>query len=426
MTEQITESEKIRLINKWNDVLESKSAPKIEDRHRKYVTAQLLENQKKHNRYLFGETLNEENPIQTTTPIAKWDPVLISMVRRSTPVLLPFDLAGVQPMKGPSGLIFAIRAYTGTAQNPADEILVNEPNTGYTGATTDAVGDVENDPFATLYTTGRGLATAAGEVDITPTVTIKIDKIAATAKTRHLRGSYSIETAQDMEAVHGLSADAELTTFMASELTAEMNREFVRTLYIVAKLGAQGTTTPGTYDVTADNAGRWEVERFKNLNLAIDKEANIIARETRRGVGNKLIVTPDVASALFLAGQLDTAGPTDLNREIDPVTVQNPFIGRLNGKYDVYLDIYNISSDAVIVGYRGATATDAGIFFAPYIPFEIYRATDSRSMAPVVAYKTRYALVSNPFVESAPGVPDGENLTPGVNQYYRKFKVVGI
>jgi len=344
----------------------------------------------------------------------------------------------VQTMTMPSGLVFCMHAHYDNAAGP--EALFAEPRTSFTGVqlpkTVDEAGtgagtakgaDEVTDPFSSLYGVGRGMNTSVAEGDITAEMSLTIDKISVEAKERQLKGSYTIELQQDMRAVHNLDAEGELANIMSSELLGEINREFVRTLYIVGKLGAQNTASPGTYNLDVDADGRWSVEKFKGLVFQIALEANRIGVETRRGLGNKIVASPDVVTTLFMAGVLDTGGNNPLNREVGGADfTKSSYVGKLMGLYDLHLDPYTVQTNSVLVGYRGQIPWDAGIYYCPYVPLQMFRATDPKSFQPRIAYKTRYGLVSNPYVRKADGTRDAMDLTPARNPYFRKFKVIGI
>lgn len=420
-------------ISKWQKVLESKDAPKIPNRYVKETIAQLLENTQRDMRvanafesgFHAARPINEATPTSVTGNVAKWDPVLISMVRRITPQLMANDLVGVQPMTMPTGLIFAWRARYNNANGP--EAFINEPNTNFTGAQTDAGGDVEIDPFASPYTTGRGMATATGEGDITAEMTYTIEKTSVEAKTRQLKSTYSVELAQDLMATHQADADAEFVAMLQEELTQEMNRELTRTIYIVAKPGAQNASTAGTYDLAVDADGRWWAEKVKGLIFQIGLEAQKVFFESRRGRGNKIIASAEVCQALADVGYLDVqSGMTQTKGDLEVDPAKSTYVGKLNGQYDVHVDPWISATNFVIVGFKGTNPFDAGLFFAPYVPFQLLRAIDPASFQPRLAFKTRYGLVSNPFVTHSDGDPDAMRLQAGRNPYYRKFKVANL
>ena len=404
------------LTEKWDDVLTDSKFSPIKDDVRATVTAQLLENQEKN----LAESTNE------TGNADQWNPVLISMVRRIAPRLIAYDLVGVQPLTMPTGLIFAMKARY--ANDPAkaanDKSLpeamgIDEVNAGYSGNGT--ANTVVTNSFAggSAYTRGKAMTTQAGErSDSWNAMGVTIEKVNVTTETRQLRADYSQEIAEDMKRVHGLNADSELVNIISNEITAEMNRELLDKLYISAKQGAQFTATPGTIDLGADVGGRWAAERFKGLQFAIDRDANRIALETRRGKGNKLTVSADVASALAFAGIMSyapaVAAQTNLN--VDPSGAT--FVGTM-GNYAVYVDPYAYG-DGYLVGYKGAEANDAGMFYCPYVPLALSRAVDPKTFQMALGFKTRYGYVTNPFV-NATGA-----FVPGQNSYFRAAQVTNI
>lgn len=386
------------LLEKWDGVLENNKVTKIEDVYKKKVTAQLLENTE--------NFLAEATPTNVAGGMQNYDPILISLVRRMAPKLIAYDIAGLQPMNGPTGLIFALRArYTNQA---GAEALVNEADTDFSGAGTHA----GTDPFG-AYTTGTGMPTATAEGDTWAEMAFTIEKSSVAAESRQLKASYSIELAQDLKAIHGLDADQELTNILSTELIAEINRHVIRTVYGVAKVGAAFATTPGTFDLATDADGRWSVEKFKGLIYAIERDANYIAVDTRRGKGNIMIVSADVASALALAGVLDYAPALQTNLDVDPSGAT--FAGTYRGRFKVYIDPY-ATGDFYVVGYKGANQYDAGMFYCPYVPLQQVRAVDQTSFQPSVGFKTRYGMVANPFT----------TLTANSNAYYRKVKVTNL
>lgn len=404
------------LTEKWDDVLSDAKMPTIQDELRASVTAQLLENQEKNLHESTNETGNAD----------QWNPVLISMVRRIAPRLIAYDLVGVQPLTMPTGLIFAMKARY--ANDPAkaanDKSLpeamgIDEVNAGYSGDGTANAAVTNSFAGGAAYTRGKAMSTQAGEQsDAWNAMGVTIEKVNVTTETRQLRADYSQEIAEDMKRVHGLNADSELVNIISNEITAEMNREMLDKLYISAKQGAQFTATPGTIDLGADVGGRWAAERFKGLQFAIDRDANRIALETRRGKGNKLIVSADVASALAFAGIMSyapaIAAQTNLN--VDPSGAT--FVGNM-GNYAVYVDPY-AHGDGYLVGYKGAEANDAGMFYCPYVPLALSRAVDPKTFQMALGFKTRYGYVTNPFV-NATGA-----FVPGQNSYFRAAQVTNI
>ena len=415
------------LLKKWQPILEATGAPEIKDNYRKEVTAVLLENQEREMGKA-AEALFETAPTNsggtgialggagTNANMAGYDPVLISLVRRSAPQLIAYDIAGVQPMTQPTGLIFALKSKY-AAQN-SNEALFNEADTDFSGTGTHA----GSNPVDGTYTTGTGMTTANAE-DLGAGVAFgqmafSIEKTSVTALTRALKAEYSTELAQDLKAVHGLDAEGELSNILSSEILSEINREVVRTVYASAKTGAEyGTAAQGTFDLDVDSNGRWSVEKFKGLLFQIEREANAIAQTTRRGRGNFIICSSDVASALAMAGVLDYAPALSTGLNVDEASTT--FAGVLNGKYKVYVDPYSANqsnSQFFVVGYKGSSAFDAGLFYCPYVPLEKVRAIDPATFQPKIGFKTRYGMVSNPFT----------SMNSGANIYYRKVKVTNL
>jgi len=422
-------------MEKWAPVLNHEGAPKIADNYRKEVTAVLLENQeremaKQHEALFEAAPTNAVGSYGDTGGMAKFDPVLISLVRRAMPQLIAYDIAGVQPMTQPTGLIFAMKSRYGSMGGT--EALFNEADTDYSGTGTHA----GTNPATGTYTTGEGLATSAAERlgqggsgdGSFGQMAFSIEKTSVTAKTRALKAEYSIELAQDMKSVHGLDAEGELSNILSAEILTEINREVVRTVYKTAKPGAQaGTATAGTFDLDVDSNGRWSVEKFKGLLFQIEREANAVGQLTRRGRGNFIITSADVASALAMAGVLDYAPALNTSLNVDDTSTT--FAGVLNGKYKVYVDPYaaNISNDQYfVVGYKGTSAFDAGLFYCPYVPLQMVRAVDPNSFQPKIGFKTRYGLVANPFVNLDDGTSGQDNLTADANYYYRRVRVTNL
>ena len=408
-------TEELRL--KWKPIVEHVDLPRIDDPYRRMVTTVLLENQEKY--------LAEAAPTNQagSGEVANWDPILISLVRRAMPNLIAFDIAGVQPMTGPTGLIFAMRSHF-TSQTGDEALGLDEAETDFSGTGTHAPANT--DPFDGAFDTGRGMSLAAGEAlgdnvgDDFAEMAFSIEKTTVTAKTRALKAEYTTELQQDLKAVHGLDAETELANILSSEILAEINREVVRTIYIIAKLGAQkDTSTNGVFDLNTDSNGRWSVEKFKGLLFQIERESNQIARETRRGKGNWVLCSSDVASALSMAGILDHAPAMSTNLTVDDTG--NTFAGVLQGRTRVYIDPYfqatAFDREFFCSGYKGASPYDAGLFYTPYVPLQMVRAVGEQSFQPKIGFKTRYGLVSNPFVgeDTAAGPAD----TPRINQYYR-------
>ena len=409
------------LVQKWGALLENEQFAPINDPYKKKVIAQLCENQiteSMQNRDLLSE---DAAPTNATANVGKYDPILISMVRRAMPNLIAYDVCGVQPMTGPTGLIFAMRPNYVQSGSLSGEAFYNEANTKHSGTGTHS-GNIPG----TLQT-GTGMATAAAEKlgsDSNPNFAemgLEIEKVMVEAKSRALKATYSIEMAQDMKALHGLDAESELASILSAEILAEINREIIRSIYDVAKVGGATTSAPGTFDLDLDSNGRWSVEKFKGLLFQIEREANQIAKETRRGKGNIIICSSDVASALAMAGVLDHTPALQANLQVDDTG--NTFAGVLQGKYKVYIDPY-ATEDYFVVGYKGANSYDAGIFYAPYVPLQLYKQVDSISFQPRLAFKTRYGLVANPYAE---GLAKGNGaLNKDKNVYFRKVKVKNI
>jgi hypothetical protein len=444
--------------NKWAPVLDHDGLGTIKDQHRRSVTAIMLENTERaltesaaHGSY---QTLTETS---STTPvnfmgassstagaggIDTFDPVLISLVRRSMPNLIAYDICGVQPMTGPTGLIFAMRSRY--ANQTGGETFYNEVNTAFTGAggltgvdsNTFGLGFKGTIPGATnttpltatnTYNTGAGMNTANAEAlgvdsgNNFPQMGFSIEKVTVTALTRALKAEYTMELAQDLKAIHGLDAETELANILSAEVLAEINREVVRTINITAEAGAQdNVTTAGIFDLDTDSNGRWSVEKFKGLMFQLEREANQIAKQTRRGKGNILICSSDVASALQMAGVLDYAPALNGNNlQVDDTG--NTFAGVLNGRLRVYIDPYAIGGNYLTVGYKGSSAFDAGLFYCPYVPLQMVRAVDQSTFQPKIGFKTRYGMVANPFAQ---GLTKGSGaLTISTNKYYRRVIV---
>lgn len=418
------------LIQKWAPILEHADMPEIKDPHRRAVTAQLLENQTQANRQQ-AEALTEDTaPVNVTANVGKYDPVLISLVRRAMPNLIAYDVCGVQPMTGPTGLIFAMRPKYVSGGALGAEAFYNEADTDFSGTGTHAGTNpaVLNDAVPGAYTSGNGMATAAAEVlgtDSNPAFAemgFEIEKVTVEAKSRALKAKYSVELAQDLKAIHGLDAETELSNILSSEILAEINREVIRSIYTTAKVGADvGTAAAGVFDLDVDSNGRWSVEKFKGLLFQIERDANAVAKATRRGKANFIICSSDVASALAMAGVLDYAPALSTNLQVDDTG--NTFAGVLQGRYKVYVDPY-ATGDFYVVGYKGASAYDAGLFYAPYVPLQMYKAVDDTSFQPKIGFKTRYGLVANPFAE---GTTKGAGaLTANSNVFFRRVKVTNI
>ena len=451
------------LQEKWSPVLNCEGLDSIKDNYKKAVTAILLENQESFLKEERG-ILTEAAPTNSTGssssaagfsadatatgPVAGFDPVLISLIRRSMPKLIAYDIAGVQPMTGPTGLIFAMRSRYGTNRASGTEAFFNEADSQFTG--TDAAGTsgfgsagsaqagsnpgLLND--SGTYTNGTGMRTDESETLGTGSnafaeMNFSIEKVTVTAKSRALKAEYSLELAQDLKAIHGLNAEAELANILSTEILAEINREVIRTIYKVAEQGAvSNTATAGVFDLDIDSNGRWSVEKFKGLLFQIERDANAIAQRTRRGKGNIIMCSADVASALTMAGVLDYTPALNANLNVDDTG--NTFAGVLQGKYRVYIDPYaaNLTSanaapsggnQYYVVGYKGTSPYDAGLFYCPYVPLQMVRAVGEDTFQPKIGFKTRYGLVANPFAE---GTTQGSGaLTANANRYYRRSLV---
>ena len=442
------------LQKKWQPVLEHEDLPKIDDPHKRAVVATLLENQQRDAQdqaggsgtYAGPQSLLEAAPVNAMGSSSStagdgsvdiFDPVLISLIRRAAPNLIAFDIMGVQPMTGPTGLIFAMRSRY-TSQTGA-EALFNEANTTFSASAAGntvsvdqfanaQVGSTPAGATASSYTAAQAMTTAAAEAlgDATTNafqeMAFSIEKIAVTARSRALKAEYTMELAQDLKAVHGLDAETELANILSTEILAEINREMVRKINISATIGAQeNVTTAGTFDLDTDANGRWSVEKFKGLMFQLEREANQIAKATRRGKGNILICSSDVASALQMAGVLDTSPALSNSLNVDDTG--NTFAGVLNGRYKVYIDPYFAATSGVhyaTVGYKGTSPFDAGLFYAPYVPLQMVRAIGENTFQPKIGFKTRYGLVANPFATTA---ADGVVAFANKNVYYRRFSI---
>jgi len=442
------------LQEKWQPVLEHPDLPKIEDSYKRAVTTLILENQEKalkEDRSFLSEAVpvNAMGGGQMDT----WDPILISLVRRAMPNLIAYDVCGVQPMTGPTGLIFAMRS-SFLSQDGA-EALVDESMPGKTGASNQNLagtiggGDVgatetnpavlNDSPSAGTYVSATGMTTAQGEAlgdsstNAFAQMAFSIEKSTVTAVTRALKAEYSMELAQDLKAIHGLDAETELANILSSEILAEINREVVRSLYVTAVKGAQvNTTTAGIFDLDTDSNGRWSVEKFKGLMFAVERDANAIGQQTRRGKGNMVICSADVASALQMAGVLDYTPALSNNLNVDDTTTT--FAGVMNGRYKVYVDPYSANvaaSQYYVVGYKGTSPYDAGFFYCPYVPLQMVRAVGENTFQPKIGFKTRYGLAANPFAASgavAAGdtVNSDASLDANTNAWYRRVKVTNL
>jgi hypothetical protein len=468
------------LQEKWAPLLNYEGLDPIKDSHRRAVTAVLLENQEKflreQNAFSSSGSFLTETPTNSANaaggsggfggdataggPTAGFDPVLISLIRRSMPNLVAYDLAGVQPMSGPTGLIFAMRSrYTNQS---GTEAFFNEADTTFSGQDagfdesagfTDAVAGMGTtiqtgsnpsvlNPVASAssigYNVGQGMVTGDAEnldgtgADAFNQMAFSIEKVTVTAKSRALKAEYSLELAQDLKAIHGLNAEAELANILSTEILAEINREVIRTIYKVAEQGAvQNVATAGVFDLDTDSNGRWSVEKFKGLLFQIERDANAIAQRTRRGKGNIILCSADVASALTMAGVLDYTPALNANLNVDDTG--NTFAGVLQGKYRVYIDPYSANlttsngtpgNQYYVVGYKGSSPYDAGLFYCPYVPLQMVRAVGENSFQPKIGFKTRYGLVANPFAE---GTDQGlGRLKVNANRYYRRVAVKNL
>ena len=439
-----------QLQEKWNPVLDCDGLDNIKDTYKKAVTAVLLENQEKFLKEEAG-ILTEAAPTMSagtggftagstaTGPVAGFDPVLISLIRRSMPKLIAYDIAGVQPMTGPTGLIFAMRSRYGTNRTGGTEAFFNEADTEFSaenaasdlGRTAQAGSNPGLLNDSGTYNTSTGMTTGESEAlgdaagNQFAEMNFSIEKVTVTAKSRALKAEYSLELAQDLKAVHGLDAESELANILSTEVLAEINREVVRTVYKVARPGAQNNTaTAGVFDLDVDSNGRWSVEKFKGLLFQIERDMNAIGHETRRGKGNILICSADVASALSMAGVLDYTPALQGNSNLLPDDNSSTLAGTLNGRIKVYVDPYSANvSDRhfYVAGYKGSSAYDAGLFYCPYVPLQMVRAVGQDTFQPKIGFKTRYGMVANPFAEGT--TQGGGDLDPNKNRYYRRVLV---
>lgn len=465
------------LTEKWNPVLNHAALAPISDDYRKKVTAVLLENQEQAIRTQHltedmssGNFGGPSNGAYNTGAVSGYDPVLISLVRRSMPNLMAYDICGVQPMTAPTGLIFAMRTQYGVGgsygSNNYTEALFQEPipqygGSGYTltglsaagitggfglaadrgiiagacgGGTAWAIGygtgiQSFNALRGMLTNFGEGIGSASAQSPYTAfnQMSFSIDRVAVQARTRALSSNYTVELAQDLKAVHGLDAEAELANLLSTEILAEINREIVRTIYFVAKPGSQQVdlTSKGTYNLASDSDGRWSAERFRGLSFQIERECNAIAKETRRGKGNFIICDSDTAAALAMSGFMSLS--PGIAPQLNADDTQSTFAGVLNGKVKVYIDPYApLGANFFVTGYKGESAYDAGLFYCPYVPLQMVRAVDPASFQPRIGFKTRYGIVANPFVLNSSRVPDAEALTAGLNQYYRLSAIANL
>ena len=463
-----------QLQEKWAPLLNYEGLDAIKDNHRRAVTAVLLENQerflKEEQAFSSGLNLMEASPTMSsgsspagfsgsateTGPVAGFDPVLISLIRRAMPNLVAYDLAGVQPMSGPTGLIFAMRSRYGTNRTAGAEAFYNEADTAFSGqnnsfdltgghsdgaagmgttgqsGTNPSVLNPVGSATSTDYNVGQGMQTSDAEAlggaagDHFNEMNFSIEKVTVTAKSRALKAEYSLELAQDLRAIHGLNAEAELANILSTEILAEINREVIRTIYKVAEQGAvSNVASAGTFDLDIDSNGRWSVEKFKGLIFQIERDANAIAQRTRRGKGNIILCSADVASALTMAGVLDYTPALNANLTVDDTG--NTFAGTLNGKYRVYIDPYSANVAAnqyYVVGYKGTSPYDAGLFYCPYVPLQMVRAVGENTFQPKIGFKTRYGMVANPFAEGT--TAGAGRLRVNSNRYYRRVTVKNL
>ena len=432
-----------KLIEKWSPVLNEESAGKITDHHKKAVTAAVLENQEIALRE--EGMITEAAPANATSSVNNWNPVLIALVRRAMPNLMAYDICGVQPMSGPTGLIFAMKSRYGGGSTSNREAMFNEAETQFSG---DSAGTHDSDNVSGLNVTNLDSDSTADDARLTNIFAagmttaeaeklgssgessfremgFTIEKSTVTAKSRALKAEYSLELAQDLKAIHGLDAETELANILSTEILAEINREVIRTINSQAKTGALQTNTAvnGIFDVQTDADGRWSVEKFKGLILQIERESNTIAKETRRGKGNFIICSSDVASALNAAGMLDYTPALSASLTVDDTG--NTFAGVLNGRIRVYIDPY-ANVDYINVGYKGTNPYDAGIFYCPYVPLTMVRAVGEDTFQPKIGFKTRYGMVSNPFVDTSNMSGRDGLAAVKTNQYYRIFRVDNI
>jgi hypothetical protein len=439
MADQMFLTEEIK--QKWQPVIEHPDVPPIAESWKKRVTTILLENTARELRNVpsvlnEGAPANQSGTFPNATNLKGFDPILISLVRRSMPNLIAYDICGVQPMTGPTGLIFALKSRYSTQDG--DEALFYEANTAFSGAGLggshtgdEPAGNTSVAANSTNYTYATGMTTLQGEALGTtgnvaiPEMAFSIDKVTVTAKTRKLKAEYTIEIAQDLKAVHGLDAETELANILSAEILSEINREIVRTIYFSSVAGAQNNTAvPGTFNLDTDSDGRWLVERFKGMFFQIEREANAIAKATRRGKGNIVLCSSDVASALAAAELLDYTPAYNAALTVDDTG--STFAGTLQGRYKVYIDPYTPTADTqhFVVGFRGASPYDAGLFYCPYVPLQMLRAQDPNSFQPKIGFQTRYGVVANPFSNAA-GTSDG-SVVFGTNVYYRKVRVLNL
>lgn len=427
MSTQVQKSPDQLLIEKWDKVLNHPDIEPIRGFRKTAAVARCLENMMTEST-LNSQSLNEANAIGSYptdgTGVAKFDPVLMALIRRAEPQLISYDVCGVQPMKLPTGLIFAMRSKYG-AQNSGVEAFYNEADTDFSGTGTHA----GSNPTSGTDTTGTGMSTTSMEAfSSVNEMSLTIERAAIEAKGRQLQAGYTRQLAQDLKRLHGLDADTELANMLSEEIVLEQNREIIRTMYYVAKPGAQiNVTTPGTFNLDTDANGRWSEERFKGMLFAIERDRNAIFQQTRRGRGNFIICSADVASALAMTGKLsyapDVAGSNKVN---DGAMENTTYVGTINGM-KVYVDPYSAAVSAnqfVLIGYKGKSEWDAGMFYCPYIPLERYDAVDPANFQPKLAFMTRYALVNHPFAEGTTAAVGA--LNAGTNVYFRLIKVTNL
>jgi len=454
------------LQEKWQPVLNHPDLPEITDSYKRAVTSVILENQENELKKDQSMMLSEaQNVTGNSATMSNWDPILISLVRRAMPNLMAYDVCGVQPMSGPTGLIFAMKSrYDGPAGaealfDEADNVAMTAAIAANAGAKRSTFGGAEpgvlNDSPGTIpetstagaagawgdttsgvYSAGGGMTTAEGEVagtgsDLFKDMGFTIEKSTVTARTRALRASYTMELAQDLKAIHGLDAESELSNILSTEILSEINREVVRTIYTVASKGAIATSSAGIFDMDVDANGRWSVEKFKGLIFQIERDCNDIGIKTRRGKGNILMFSADIASALSMAGALDVGGNLGAgNLNVDPSPAGSTFVGTIGGRIKVHVDPYNSvvtasqANNWYVAGYRGSSAYDAGLFYCPYVPLQMVRAVSEADFQPRIAFKTRYGMAANPMAQA--DTEATEALVPNTNNYYRRVRVSNL
>lgn len=445
------------LVRKWAPVLESEAMPPIAGHGKKAIIATLLENTQRElskevdqlRRYSLQEAAVPVNAMGASSSTAgdgnidTFDPVLISLVRRAMPNLIAYDICGVQPMTGPTGLIFAMRSRysnqegtetfypevnTNASSRGLGNSTVNTPGMRHVGSLPGTSNNAESNTYNYVSGMSRAQAEALGTTGNIAfgEMAFSIEKLTVTAKSRALKAEYTLELAQDLKAIHGLDAEAELANILSTEILAEINREVIRTLIVTAVQGAQdNVTSAGTFDLDTDSNGRWSVEKFKGLMFQVEREANYIAKQTRRGRGNIILCSSDVASALQMAGILDYTPALNANNGLHPDDTGNTFIGVLNGKYKVYIDPYVSGGNYMVVGYKGASPFDAGLFYCPYVPLQQVRAVDPDSFIPKIGFKTRYGMIANPFAKGSTAFTD-DGIAKDSNVYYRRVIISNL